>query len=95
MTLKVWKYQIGINGVTSLNMPKHAELLHFAEQNEIATMWVLVDPDGGDGWEDREFRIYGTGENFVNAPLHYFVGTALFSTGRVWHLFEVRGEPRI
>jgi len=90
MTLRVWKYTLPLNDDTTiLNMPMHAELLHFDNQNGIPTMWVLVDPEGGDGSEVRSFRIVGTGHKLKDDVFYYSVGTAIFGPF-VWHLFEVR-----
>ncbi len=46
MTVKtIWKYQLQQrSGTYSVSMPKGAQLLSVANQNEYATLWALVEP---------------------------------------------------
>jgi hypothetical protein len=91
--MKVYKYQVPIADMFSLDLPKGAKILsfHFA-QHEQPNIWALVD-ETQEATERRDFFLAGTGHPVPNAPdLDLtFIGTALMAGGAlVWHLFEAR-----
>lgn len=53
MASKVLKYRLGHLGMNVLELPKHTELLHVAEQDHQLTLWALVDEDWREHTEHR------------------------------------------
>ena len=67
------------------SMPKGAEILHIAKQDEFLRIWALVDP--ANELEERKFRILGTGWATAEEGLQHL---ATYQDGEyVWHVFEV------
>jgi len=79
----VWKYPLFM-GLTELELPAGAKVLHVEEQSGIPHIWALVDTEAEK--EPRHFLIRGTGHN-VDEDLTY-VGTWQ-APPYVWHLFEI------
>lgn len=82
----VWKFTVRIGGVTDLDMPKGATLLHVQVQRATPCLWALVDPTAEK--EKRSFCWVGTGH-----PMDIdgdYVGTIQSPDETlVFHLFEV------
>ena len=87
----IYKYELQITGIQTVQMPAGAKILSVANQHGILCLWALVDPVKPK--TDRNIAIFGTdqsidfGENSFNDK-HLFIGTVLkdpFS----WHVFEV------
>jgi hypothetical protein len=83
----VFKYEVPIDDHVTLSMPVGAELLCFANQRDVPTLWALVDP--GAAMVERRFLLVGTGHP-VGGEILRHVGTAQFRGGAlVFHLFEI------
>lgn len=85
MVQTIWKYELG--AATVLMMPKGAEVLSVASQNNTPHLWAVVDETQEK--EERAFLIIGTGHLVPNKPLK-FIGTVLTHDGAlVLHVFEI------
>jgi hypothetical protein len=81
--MRIWKYEIEIQGEIRIEMPHASEPLFIANQDDKLCMWVRVDPTLPK--ISRTFYIYGTGMD-VPSFMHYH-GSA--QVGQfVWHIFE-------
>ena len=79
--MKIWKYVLETD-VNRLEMPKGARVLCVHEQHGRVFLWALVDETAE--VEEREFEIFGTGQEGVCGE---YIGTA-YTRGFVWHVFE-------
>jgi hypothetical protein len=76
---RIYKYPV----LTSIRMPKSAQILTVQNQRGEPCLWALCNPD--EETETRFFRVYGTGDG-VN-PAHRYIST--WQSGPfIWHLFE-------
>ena len=82
----IWKFQLSIEDIVSLEMPKGARVLHFGTQGLNPVLWVLVDPSAT--VESRRFRIVGTGHEINDEDTLSYIGTVMCLQGLVFHLFE-------
>jgi len=85
--MTIYKYAISIHCVQSVFMPKGAEILSVANQNEALCLWAMVHPD--EPMEERRIEIVGTGREM---PIgmgveRKFIGTVVIDPF-VWHVFE-------
>lgn len=83
---RIFKYPLQITDIQYVMMPKGAEILSVAVQNEIVCLWALVNPELQ--YVSREIRIVGTGNPAPDGNVR-FIGTVLMLDGQlVWHVFE-------
>jgi hypothetical protein len=84
---KVYKYKL-LQGINRLMMPEGAQVLTVQLQEDIPTIWALVDPDSP--LKERAFLLAGTGHEIeVNTSAQpVYVGTVQIDW-MVWHCFEV------
>jgi hypothetical protein len=86
--------------VTSLAMPRDAEILTFAAKNNEPSIWVVVETDNEP--EERRFLLVWTGREPPPKPAQYVGTVQTFEEAGpagyghppeqqvvVWHLFEV------
>lgn len=79
--MTIHKYPIGPSaGISSINLPEGAKLLHYEE----GYLWALVDTEAA--MVGTSVAVIGTGWE-VPAGGKY-VGTKVERTGYVWHLFR-------
>lgn len=83
----IHKYTFKIEGEVRIKMPKGARVLSVQIQNDIPTMWALVDTERE--METVLFHIFCTGDTiprlFNYGPLDHL---ATFQQGiYVWHIF--------
>jgi hypothetical protein len=84
---EVWKFRLNIDDRSELQMPVGAKVLHIAEQQGVARLWALVDPDAP--LEFRKFRLAGTGHPIQNGFALKHHGSFLMRGDKlVFHLFE-------
>jgi len=91
---KVFKYELGWDGVCNLQLPLASEILYFNVQNDIPMLWVLVNPEVT-AKVTRSFIIYGTGHTISvdHSDKISHIGSCLHRNGAlVWHLFEVSSK---
>jgi hypothetical protein len=88
--MTVWKFQVSLDAVNDhvfFQMPRGAIPLSVGNQDEMLTVWALVDPKRDS--VTHEFRVAGTGHSGLS-PKRVFLGTAQFRGGAlVLHVFDV------
>jgi hypothetical protein len=62
---QIWKYPLNLTEKQFIYMPKDAEILSVQLQDNIITLWSMVNHDNADELEPRCFQIYGTGTEIV------------------------------
>ena len=85
----IWKYEIEIQDEQIISIPAHGMILHVGVQNNVAYIWVKVNPYNKA--EKRRFAVYGTGHGIAsvkNKTLDH-IGTFQFTNGFVGHIFEI------
>ena len=89
--MKIFKYQLPLIQIQTLNMPKGAIILHAETQHNVPCIWVKVDPDAAK--EQRVFQFVGTGNEIPDKSV--YIGTVLIDSGAyVFHIFELFGIKR-
>lgn len=84
----VYKYPVPLQDEFDLELPKTAELLHFAAQGDDLCLWARVWL-GETETITRRFRLAGTGHILESPPIRD-LGTVLLEDGKlVLHLFEM------
>jgi hypothetical protein len=87
MNKKVLKYHI-LPDMMEVKMPKGAEVLTIQCQNDVPTIWALVNPNAEK--EERYFELFGTGHD-VPCDMgieRKYINTFQMKDGLVFHLFE-------
>jgi hypothetical protein len=83
----IWKFPVAVTDDPVIRMPAGAQLLRFDLQDDVPTLWALVDDSSP--VEDRTFRLAGTGHPLDELRRNArYIGTVLMSAGLVLHLFE-------
>jgi hypothetical protein len=86
--ITIWKFQVPVTDIVSVQMPAGAEILTVQVQDG-ACVWAMVDTDAKK--VTRTFRWRGTGH--VAGGVGIYVGTVQLMSGElVFHLFVDR-EP--
>ena len=88
MRKQIWKYAIE-PGLTTLEMPKGAQILSGHVQSETPHIWAMVDPSAER--EKRYFLCYGTGYEMLDAPnteQHFIASYVMRGGTLVVHVFE-------
>jgi hypothetical protein len=80
----IFKYQLDVVDTQVLKLPKNADIFSAQFQGDQLCVWGLVDTEAE--LEDREFRIFGTGQLFEVLGMFRFVDTAQHESS-VWHIF--------
>ena len=84
----VYKYQLKIDDLQSVNLPKGAKPLCVKIQNGDPCLWALVDPNESEV-ETVNIRTAGTGHP-INEDVKDYLGTAIMYGGNlVFHFFTV------
>jgi len=93
----IWKYPIGYEGEHTISIPRclgdeneimkfKNQVLFVGNQNEIPTIWAVVDDTAVK--RDVPVLVYGTGFNCNDAALNKYLGSVTTHNGNfVWHLF--------
>lgn len=85
-TKTIWKFPLPFpKDWPELDMPAGAEILYFAVQDKVPTIWARVIPSAP--LERRYFRFSGTGHQ-LDANVAAHIGSCMQGPF-VWHLFEV------
>ena len=87
MSKAVFKYPVELTDKSSIMMPRHAEILHFAWQNGEPCIWALVNTHPQTPKERRWFRFAGTGHTIAEKVS--YIGTVHMPGPLVFHLFEI------
>jgi hypothetical protein len=88
MEKSIWKFPLEIKGTVKVEMPEGAEILSLQMQEDVPTIWALVDPKARR--ENREFEIHGTGFPVYPDVMieKVFLATVQTSNGYVYHVFQ-------
>lgn len=87
----IWKYELDFAELTTITMPKNAEILTVQrdEKTSKPCIWVMVDTDNET--EERVFQLFGTGyevKHYFGCTVKY-IGTYQYQKGEfVGHVFE-------
>jgi hypothetical protein len=89
----IFKYKFDFNcGESSVLLPCGAKTLtaQFQNQNEPQCfLWAIID-DSVKGFEERKFRIIGTGDKIEDSTNMKYLSTAFLYGGvEVYHIFEI------
>jgi len=90
MIKRVYKYEVPVMDVVTIQLPIGAEILTVQSQNGIPCIWALIDPVNP--YKDRTFRLAGTGHSIEvnNEVKENYIGTFQLENGLlVFHLFEL------
>ena len=87
----IWKWELEIDDLVKLQLPKGAEILTVQAQFGKPCLWAMVNPKAET--EERLFETFGTGH-----PIPYdigvdrkYIGTyQVQGGGLVFHLFELK-----
>lgn len=85
--ITVWKYPLRAN-VSEIELPEGAQILHVHGQQNIPTLWALVDP--AEPAETHRIVALATGEQFhgERESLSYIGTVHQFGGDLVWHIFR-------
>lgn len=87
MSKKVYKYEIPAEDTFTMGLPAGSQVLTIQMQHGKPYIWVLLNDQ--DEWEERRFRLAGTGHIIDEENLDY-VGTFQMHGGNLgFHLFEI------
>jgi hypothetical protein len=85
----VFKYPLTAGTVVqTIKMPGEARIVHVHNQGGYPTLWAEVPVEAHPVYEDRTFRVYGTGWDIDDDQQQTYVGT-VHDGGFVWHIYEV------
>lgn len=83
---KIYKYQLQLEQLQFLDLPEGYKILNFQVQNNIPTIWVLID-DYVNEQESITIRLFGTGWDIPEDYEGEYIGTAQVDD-LVWHYFK-------
>ena len=97
--MRVWKYQIYIDGgVQLVNIPGADEskvvAIKLSKVHDVIDVWIEIDPDGEYG--TLAFRVFGTGHEITLTPDRQTVHTGTVfddMLGLVWHVYQLHVAP--
>lgn len=82
----IYKYQLDVTGTQLIKMPVGADPFTAEFQGNLLCIWAAVNSKEEE-FEDREFRIFGTGEHLnMTGGVFRFLNTVHHESG-VWHIF--------
>ena len=83
----IYRYEIPFpSDVTTVTMPKDAEIIHMQWWKNSLSIWAIVqDPEYG--LEERYFVIYGTGHDMSDEN-EKFIGSFPYGSELIFHVFE-------
>jgi hypothetical protein len=88
MAHAIWKYPLEIvDYLQGKSMPEGAQIVHVGLQNNIPTIWALVETTKRP--EDRFFGIIGTGHEFSGEHWKHVGTCEPDQLGLVWHVLEL------
>lgn len=84
----IYKYELQIDDMQVIEMPKGSEILTAQVQNNKVCLWAMVDPVTSKT-EGRKIRMIGTGNPVEDSNLKYISTVQMVNGLVVWHIFEV------
>jgi len=90
----VWKYRVPVADDFAIDMPVGTQVLTMQMQRGQPCIWALIDAKVDAPFEQRKFRMFGTGHEIEEDIEMSYVGTFQIGNGLlVFHVFEEVG-PR-
>lgn len=86
LTMRIWKFPIGIVDLQNLLMPEGAEILTAQVQEGGLFLWALVNPAAPA--QRRVIEILGTGFEIADAERKHIATAQMADGSLVWHVFE-------
>ncbi len=87
MERTIWKFNIDIDDVQNVEMPKQAKLLSVQVQNGSVRLWAMVCPRNT--LVNRIIQMAGTGHDLKGRDMGEYLGTFQISNGQlVFHVFD-------
>lgn len=84
--MKIYKYELPLGDETLVIKEKVIKFLDVQNQNDVAMVWVLVDPQVKE--KETIIEAFGTGWDIPDYVDEY-IGTTQDEFGFVWHYFTV------
>lgn len=85
---KIYKFEIPVMDVFTVNMPAGAKILTVQTQFNKPVIWALVDTE--ESYYGKAFQLFGTGQTIEDAEGRRYIGTFQLDAGNfVGHLFEI------
>lgn len=81
----IWKFELTITDLQSVEMPSKASILHVDNQRGVLCIWAIADPQAD--YESRTIEIVGTNQHLQPCESRVFLGTVI-DEPFVWHVFE-------
>lgn len=81
----IWKFPLSLTDSVIVKMPKNAKIISLQVQNEIPTIWAIVNDD--QEFEERKFNIYPTG-SWLDEELKQAYIETIQIRKLVFHVFE-------
>jgi len=86
MNQTIWKFNLRVDDVQKIAMPKEAKILTVQIQGELPCIWALVDPRNLD--TNRIIQIAGTGHDLSKRIMGDYIGTFKYDGFLVFHVFD-------
>lgn len=85
----VWKFNLPLKDYVTVAIPRNAKLLQVAVQHDYVLpvtiqLWAIVDTE--EKFENKQFRIAGTGHKLTAEEAQNYIGTVFFKA-LVFHVF--------
>ena len=86
-----------VNDRQKILMPKNPRILKVDEQDEVLTLWALVDTDNDDEYIKVEIIPTGTElPELGGNEIRHHLDTVVMSCGLVWHVFQLlKVSPKV
>jgi hypothetical protein len=85
--MKVYKFDLPLEDIATIRMPKNAQVLYVAVQDGIPRVWALVSPTAPK--ETRNFRVAGTGHPIGKTVGRHIGSFQMHDGALVFHVFEL------
>jgi hypothetical protein len=82
----IYKYELKITDIQSIEMPIGAEILSAGLQKQTPCIWALVEDENK--LQNRIIEVLGTGNPIIQEGSRKFIGTFILANGFVGHVFE-------
>ena len=84
----IWKYELRIEDIQKLEMPKESKILSVQMQHSTPCIWIQCD--NSNDMETRNFHTFGTGNPLPNDIDNFtYIGTYQINSGVIiFHVFE-------
>lgn len=82
----IWKWPLMVTREQTMIVPDNSRILHLGVQDNVPTLWLLVDPEKARvRWH---IKMFGTGWGPEETSMLLHIGTAILDDGQaVWHYF--------